>query len=79
VIEQETDAWYSLLLARGSEEELSALTRDLCSRRQQASPSPRRGLSVQAMWAITLTVAIGLFLQCVLLIFTSEVRIYPIR
>jgi hypothetical protein len=78
VMEQQPDKWYSLLLARGSDEELSALSKDLFLRRQGTSTARTGGLSVQAMWTITICIAVALFAVCILLAFSSELRITPV-
>ncbi len=46
--------------------------------REPSAPSaPREGLSIQAMWAITLIVLVILFLICVVLAFSAQVEIRP--
>jgi hypothetical protein len=81
VVNQQQAPWYAIQLARGTESDISTLRRDLFVRQgMQATPLPptkRDGLSVQAMWAITLLVIIALFAFCVVLALTAELRITP--
>jgi hypothetical protein len=73
--------WYAVELAHGPDDETAALRREFALRSDlsaPAHPAPKQGgMSTQATWIITLLVIIALFEFCVLLAFTTEIRITP--
>jgi hypothetical protein len=79
VIRHPTSPWYAVELAQGSEDDLAAIKRDLYLRGRpvEQNPSKKEGMSLQSMWGITLFIVIALFTICLLLVFTSELRITP--
>jgi hypothetical protein len=77
VAQQPASPWYAVQLAKGTDEEIAALKRDLFLRSDPTPPSRSTGMSVQKMWIITLLVIIALFACCVVLAFTTELRITP--
>lgn len=77
VVRRRSEAWYDIVLAKGSDADVNALKRDSFLGAGSAQPRPS-GLSIQAMWAITLGIVILLFACCVVLALTVEIRLTPV-
>jgi hypothetical protein len=77
---QARDQWWQFRFVKGDPE---AVARDLqyanamSAGSQWVGDRPKMARGVWTMWSVTLVVIIGLFLLCVVLVLTAEIRVSP--